>query len=179
MRWHVIPAAISALAFALPAGAAGFTPPKGGEAFLTVQNKGCSVSVQWRCGAAPYSDFWSATFSRDGLQSVVSYSGDYQWLDAIYLWDNSREEFSRPAADPVSLDALLEDGVDTYDFTRFSWTPDIEVVLIDAQDEPPQGGGEPAIICMGGLIANAIFDACGARLYQMPMTPDRVLEAMA
>ncbi len=68
---------------------------------------------------------------------------------------------------------------DTYEFTRFSWTPDIDVVLIDAQDEPPHGGGEPAIICMGGLIANAIYDACGARLYQMPMTPDRVLEAMA
>ena len=74
---------------------------------------------------------------------------------------------------------VLNRNFDTYDFTRFSWTPDIEVVLIDAQDEPPQGGGEPAIICMGGLIANAIFDACGARLYQMPMTPERVLEAMA
>jgi len=50
-------------------------------------------------------------------------------------------------------------------------------VIID-RNEPPQGGGEPAIICMGGVIANAIFDATGARLYQMPMTPARVLEAM-
>jgi len=32
---------------------------------------------------------------------------------------------------------------------------------------------------MGGVVANAIFDATGARLYQMPMTPERVLEAMA
>jgi CO/xanthine dehydrogenase Mo-binding subunit len=31
---------------------------------------------------------------------------------------------------------------------------------------------------MGGVIANAIFDAVGARLYQMPMTPERVLAAM-
>ena len=74
---------------------------------------------------------------------------------------------------------ILNRNFDTYEFTRFSWTPDISVVLIDAQDEPPQGGGEPAIICMGGLIANAIFDATGARLYQLPMTPDRVLEAIA
>jgi nicotinate dehydrogenase subunit B len=74
---------------------------------------------------------------------------------------------------------ILNRNFDTYEFTRFSWTPEIDVVLIDARDEPPHGGGEPAIICMGGLIANAIFDATGARLYQLPMSPGRVLEAMA
>jgi isoquinoline 1-oxidoreductase len=31
---------------------------------------------------------------------------------------------------------------------------------------------------MGAVVANAIFDATGARLYQMPMTPERVLEAL-
>lgn len=67
---------------------------------------------------------------------------------------------------------------DTYQFTRFSWTPEIDVVLIDAKNSPPQGGGEPPIICMGGVIANAIFDATGARLFQLPMTPERVLAAL-
>ncbi len=65
----------------------------------------------------------------------------------------------------------------TYDIPKFSWLPKIETVILDRK-EPPQGGGEPAIICMGGVIANAIFDAVGARLYQMPMTPERVLAAM-
>ncbi len=73
---------------------------------------------------------------------------------------------------------MLTQNFDTYGFTRFSWIPEIDVMLIDAQDEPPQGGGEPAIICMGGAIANAIFDATGARLYRLPMTPERVLEAV-
>jgi len=73
---------------------------------------------------------------------------------------------------------MLTRNFDTYGISRFSWTPEIDVVLIDAQDEPPQGGGEPAIICMGGAIANAIFDATGARLFQLPMTPERVLEAI-
>jgi nicotinate dehydrogenase subunit B len=73
---------------------------------------------------------------------------------------------------------MLTRNFDTYGLTRFSWTPEIDVVLIDAQDEPPQGGGEPAIICMGGAVANAIFDATGARLFQQPMTPERVLEAI-
>ncbi len=72
---------------------------------------------------------------------------------------------------------ILDRNFDTYDITRFSWTPEIETVLIES-DAPPQGGGEPAIICMGGVIANAIFDATGARLYQLPMTPERIREAM-
>lgn len=67
---------------------------------------------------------------------------------------------------------------DTYEITRFSMTPKVETVLIDAQDSPPQGGGEPAIICVGGAIANAIFDAIGARLFQLPMTPERILAAI-
>ena len=73
---------------------------------------------------------------------------------------------------------MLTRNFDTYEFARFSWTPEIDVVLIEAQDDPPQGGGEPAIICMGGAIGNAIFDATGARLYQLPLTPERVLEAI-
>jgi len=72
---------------------------------------------------------------------------------------------------------IKTENFDTYEIPRFSWVPEIETYVLD-RNEPPQGGGEPAIICMGGLIANAIHDACGARLYQLPMTPERVLEAL-
>lgn len=67
---------------------------------------------------------------------------------------------------------------DSYEIPRFSWTPKIETVLLDLPNEPAQGGGEPAIICMGALIANAIYDAIGVRMFQMPMTPKRVLEGI-
>lgn len=67
---------------------------------------------------------------------------------------------------------------DDYEFTKFSWVPKIEPVFIDAMEEPAQGGGEPAIVCMGAVIANAVFDAVGARVYQLPMTPERVLAAI-
>lgn len=63
--------------------------------------------------------------------------------------------------------------------TRFSWLPKIETVLVEADDFPPQGGGEPAIINMGGVVANAIFDATGARLFQLPMTPERIRAAIS
>lgn len=74
---------------------------------------------------------------------------------------------------------ILDSNFNTYEISRFSWVPKIEAVLVKADDVSPQGGGEPAIICMGGVIANAICDATGARLLQLPMTPARVREAMA
>lgn len=67
---------------------------------------------------------------------------------------------------------------DTYEIPRFSWLPKIETVLVENNEVPPQGGGEPAIVCMGGVIATAIHDATGAKLFQLPMTPDRVKAAL-
>jgi isoquinoline 1-oxidoreductase len=69
---------------------------------------------------------------------------------------------------------VLDTNYDTYEIPRFSWVPKIETVLIENNETAPQGGGEPAIVLMGALIANAIHDATGARLFQLPMTPDRV-----
>jgi CO/xanthine dehydrogenase Mo-binding subunit len=73
---------------------------------------------------------------------------------------------------------ILDVNFDTYEIPRFCWLPQIETVIIDDKDAPAQGGGEPAIICMGGVIANAIFDAVGARLFELPMTPERVKQAL-
>ena len=73
---------------------------------------------------------------------------------------------------------VLDTNFDSYELPRFSWVPKIETVLIDAKDSPSQGGGEPAIILMGAVIANAIYDRTGARLFQLPMTPERVLAAL-
>ena len=73
---------------------------------------------------------------------------------------------------------ILDENFDTYEITRFSWTPKIETVLIDNPDLAPQGCGEPAITSMGGVIANAVFDAIGVRLFQLPMTPERIMEAL-
>jgi nicotinate dehydrogenase subunit B len=73
---------------------------------------------------------------------------------------------------------IHDNNFNSYELPRFSWLPKIETVILDRPDQPAQGGGEPAIICMGALIANAVFDATGARLLQLPMTPKRVLEAL-
>ena len=71
---------------------------------------------------------------------------------------------------------ILDTNFDTYTIPRFSWVPKIDTVILEANEFPPQGGGEPAIILMGAVIANAIYDATGA--LQLPMTPARVKAAL-
>jgi isoquinoline 1-oxidoreductase len=73
---------------------------------------------------------------------------------------------------------ILETNFDTYEIPRFSWLPKIETVLVANPEVPPQGGGEPPIVIVAALIGNAIFDKTGARLFELPMTPDRVKEAL-
>ena len=74
---------------------------------------------------------------------------------------------------------VRDKNFDTYSLPRFSWLPKIESILLDADDTPPQGGGEPAIILMGAVLANALHDATGARMLELPMTPARVKAALA
>ncbi len=66
----------------------------------------------------------------------------------------------------------------SYQITRFSDAPAIDAVLIENPGLSPQGCGEPAITTVGAVLANAIYDAVGARVYTLPMTPERILAAM-
>jgi nicotinate dehydrogenase subunit B len=73
---------------------------------------------------------------------------------------------------------IFDLNFDTYTLPAFSWLPQIETVILENPDLPPQGGGEPPIIGMGGVIATAIYDAVGAAVLQLPMTPARIRAAM-
>ena len=56
--------------------------------------------------------------------------------------------------------------------------PKIECVLVNRPDEEATGAGETSITVMAAAIGNAIFDATGVRLRQIPLTPERVKEAL-
>ena len=73
---------------------------------------------------------------------------------------------------------ILDENFDTYRIPRFSWLPAIETVLVSNPELQSQGGGEPPIVCMGAVLANAVFDAVGARMLELPMTPGRILETL-
>ena len=57
--------------------------------------------------------------------------------------------------------------------------PGIETVLLNPLDVPQLGAGECTITTVASAIGNAVFDATGVRLRQVPFTPARVLVALA
>ena len=57
--------------------------------------------------------------------------------------------------------------------------PKIETVLINRPGERAAGAGETAVTVVAAAIGNAVFDATGVRLRQVPFTPERVKGALS
>jgi CO/xanthine dehydrogenase Mo-binding subunit len=62
----------------------------------------------------------------------------------------------------------------TYPVIRFSDVPEVEVAVIDRPNEPALGGGETAGPPTGAAIANAVYRACGRRIYNLPIAPEKI-----
>ncbi len=67
---------------------------------------------------------------------------------------------------------------ESYPILRFSGAPLIETVLLNRPELPFLGSGEATQNPTPAAIANAIFDAIGVRLRQIPFTPARVKAAI-
>jgi nicotinate dehydrogenase subunit B len=93
---------------------------------------------------------------------------------------NVLQAVSRALLEEVNFDSTGQKNLDwdSYPVIRFEQVPDVDIVLVDQKDMQPLGGGEPSIVPVTAAIANAIFDATGARLRRAPFTPQRVLSAM-
>jgi nicotinate dehydrogenase subunit B len=59
-----------------------------------------------------------------------------------------------------------------------SRVPRIETVLINRPDADAMGAGETAITIVAAAVGNAIFDATGVRVREVPFTPERVRSAL-
>lgn len=68
---------------------------------------------------------------------------------------------------------------DDYPILRFSEAPAVEVSIIDRPDEPSLGVGEAVAGPVAAAIANAVFDAIGVRVRDLPLTRERMLAAIA
>ncbi|GAA0879743.1 xanthine dehydrogenase family protein molybdopterin-binding subunit [Algoriphagus jejuensis] len=62
----------------------------------------------------------------------------------------------------------------SYPILRTMETPEVEVHLIDRPDTPPMGAGEAAMGPVSAAIANAIFDATGSRIRDLPLKAEKV-----
>ncbi len=65
-----------------------------------------------------------------------------------------------------------------YSLITFPEVPDIDVLMVPQQDEPPLGVGESASVPSASAIANAVYDATGIRFRELPLTPELVLAAL-
>jgi nicotinate dehydrogenase subunit B len=66
----------------------------------------------------------------------------------------------------------------SYPILKFTDVPALDIVLINRQDVAPPGAGELSTVPTPAAIANAIFDATGARMREVPFTPKCVLAAL-
>jgi CO/xanthine dehydrogenase Mo-binding subunit len=67
---------------------------------------------------------------------------------------------------------------ETYPILRCSETPAVEVEIVSRPDCPAAGAGEAAQGPTAAAIANAVFDALGIRVRELPLTGERVRAAM-
>ncbi|MDR3576998.1 MAG: molybdopterin-dependent oxidoreductase [Anaerolineaceae bacterium] len=94
---------------------------------------------------------------------------------------NVIQSLSRTLKEEVKFDETRQISVDweSYPILKFSEVPEIEIVLINRPEEPAVGAGEPSTVTTAAAVANAIYDATGIRLRQIPFTPERFKDRLA
>ncbi len=103
--------------------------------------------------------------------------------------DGLRNQIEGGALQGVSRALLEEVTWDDQKVTSIDWSsyhslplgfavPEIEVKVINRPDVPVTGAGELSITLMAAALANAVFDATGARLREIPFTQERVRAAL-
>ena len=96
------------------------------------------------------------------------------------LQGNAIQSLSRVLLEEVEFDqaGVISREWGAYPILGFKDVPEIDVLLMPRQDEPPMGAGESASVPSAAAIANALFDATGVRLRQPPFTPGRIRAAL-
>jgi len=131
------------------------------------------VAVNRQSGAVRVARVWVAhdcglVINPDGVRNQIE--------------GNVVQTISRALKEEVGFDRRGVTSLDwsTYPILTFSEVPEaVEIALIDRPEQPAVGAGEPAACPVPAAIANAIFDATGARVRAMPFTPERVRKALA
>ena len=104
--------------------------------------------------------------------TVIHPDGALAQLEGSVLWGLSLalHESTEIVAGQVAATNLHQ-----YAPLRIGDVPELDIQLVES-DEFPVGLGEPGVIVVAPAIGNAIFSAVGARLRDLPMRPEHVLE---
>ncbi|MBN3562834.1 xanthine dehydrogenase family protein molybdopterin-binding subunit [Aliamphritea spongicola] len=76
-----------------------------------------------------------------------------------------------------------EDAITSLDWTgypilKLDNTPTVDIYVINRPDQAPLGVGEVSQGPASAALANAVFDACGARIRELPLRPEKIKAAM-
>jgi nicotinate dehydrogenase subunit B len=87
---------------------------------------------------------------------------------------------SRTLFEEVKFDTTGVKSLDwvSYPVLRFEDIPEVQIELINRPELPATGAAETPIVVVPAAIGNAVFDATGVRLREIPFTPERVLNAL-
>jgi len=91
-------------------------------------------------------------------------------VEGAALWGMSLALFEKAGA-------IEQTNFDTYTPMRMSQIPEVALAII-ANGEPATGVGEPAVTVVAPALANAIYNAVGARVRSLPITADAVKAGM-
>jgi isoquinoline 1-oxidoreductase beta subunit len=108
------------------------------------------------------------------LGTVVNPDGVRAQIEGSALWGMSLALFEKA---PLKDGALQVANYNDYTPMRMSQMPDLDISII-ANSEPASGCGEPGVTVVAPAIANAIFNAVGARVRSLPITAEAVKAAM-
>ncbi|TNC13526.1 c-type cytochrome [Methylobacterium terricola] len=93
---------------------------------------------------------------------------------------NVIQSTSRVLKESVGFDAtgVTSREWGSYPILAFPQVPEIDVLMLPRQDQPPLGAGESASVPSAAAITNALFDATGIRFRELPLTAEAVRAAL-
>ena len=132
----------------------------------------CDVEVNRKTGKVAVKRFYVAhdcgqVINPDGLRNQIE--------------GNVIQTVSRTLLEELQFDRARVTSLDwrSYPILTFADVPDVVIDIIDRPSEKPWGAGEPTAAVVPSAIANAVFDAVGARMRSVPFTPEKVKAALA
>jgi isoquinoline 1-oxidoreductase beta subunit len=106
--------------------------------------------------------------------TMVNPDGALAQVEGATLWGVSLALYEQAT---MKNGNIVQANFDTYTPLRMAQVPELDIHILNTGNYP-SGVGEPAVTVVAPAIANAVFNASGARVRTLPLTPDRVKAAM-
>ncbi len=142
-----------------------FSRYKNNTAYCTVAAK---VKVDQNTGEVKLQKMWAV----GDVGQIINFDGIINQFEGGMI-----QAASWTLLEQVNFDGENISSKDWYDYPiiRFSDIPEVQVHMIDHPNERAEGGGEVSMPPTGAAIANAVYQACGKRIYDLPITSEKLL----